>query len=48
MKSWWNQEMTPHTIFRKVIEFGIMEEPQLPHLGTFYIRKIQTFLKRSD
>ena len=42
MKSWWNQEMTSYTIFRKIVEFIIMQEPQLPHLGRFYIRKIQT------
>ena len=24
VKSWWNQEMTPYTIFRKIVEFGVI------------------------
>ena len=46
LKSWWNQEMTPYTIFRKIAEFRVMQGPQFPPLCTFYIRKIQTFLRR--
>ena len=38
--------MTPYTIFRKIIAFGVMWEPQFLHPATFYVRKIQTFLKR--
>ena len=38
--------MTPCAIFQKNIEFGVTQEPPFPHLGTFYIRKIQTFLRR--
>ena len=43
MQSRWNQEMTPYKVFRKIIEFGVMCEP---HLGTFHIHKIETFLRR--
>ena len=46
LKSWWNQEMTPYTIFQKIAEFRVMQGPQFPPLWTFYIRKIQTFLRR--
>ena len=28
MKSCWNEHMTPYTIFRKVIESRVMQEPQ--------------------
>ena len=34
-------------MFQKIIKVGFMKEPQFPHLGTFYIRKIQTFLRRN-
>ena len=36
--------MTPYKIFRKIIEFGVIYKRR--HLGKFYIRKIQTFLRR--
>ena len=35
--------MTSYAIFRKIIELRVMQEPQFPHLGTFYVRKIKTF-----
>ena len=40
MKSRWNQEMSSYTMLRKIIELGVMQEPQFPHLGTVYVRKI--------
>ena len=39
--------MTLYTCSKKKNnKFGFMQEPQFPHLGTFYIRQIQTFLTR--
>ena len=46
MKSWWNQEITPYTIFRNIIGFEVKLEAQFPYLATFYICKIQTFFRR--
>ena len=34
--------MTPYTLFGKITEFGVIQEPKFPDLGTFQIRKIQT------
>ena len=46
MNSWWNQEITPYTIFRNIIGFEVKLEAQFPYLATFYICKIQTFFRR--
>ena len=33
-------QMTPYTIFRKIIKSRVTSEQQFLHLGTFYIREI--------
>ena len=37
---------TLHNVPKKIIEFRVIQEPQFPHLGTFCIRKFETFLRR--
>ena len=46
MKSLCYQEMTLTQYSEKIIEFRVIQEPQFPHLGTFCIRKFETFLRR--